>query len=59
MNTDRFLSLCEAAEYLTSCGLRIAKQMLARLAATNSEGPAGKYLSSLRRQIKRSSAALT
>jgi hypothetical protein len=40
MNTDRFLSRCEAAEYLTSRGLRIAKQTLARLAATSSEGPA-------------------
>jgi hypothetical protein len=39
MNTDRFLSRSEAAEYLTSRGLRIAKQTLARIAATSNSGP--------------------
>jgi hypothetical protein len=39
MDTDRFLSRSEAAEYLTSRGLRIAKQTLARFAVTSSQGP--------------------
>jgi hypothetical protein len=39
MQIERFLSRSEAAEYLTSRGLRIAKQTLARLAATSADGP--------------------
>ena len=39
MNADHFLSRSEAAEYLTSRGLRIAKQTLARIAATSTQGP--------------------
>jgi hypothetical protein len=39
MNTDRYLSRSEAAEYLTNRGLRIARQTLARLAATSNQGP--------------------
>jgi hypothetical protein len=39
MNTERFLSRSEAAEHLTNRGLRIAKQTLARIAATSTDGP--------------------
>jgi hypothetical protein len=38
MDTDRFLSRAEAADYLTTLGLRIAKQTLAKMAVT-SGGP--------------------